>query len=276
MDWWEQPTPDLLPMLRAISGVTVAVKDKGGYLGMIRFNHLNPPFDNPAIRRAFLPGINQADYMTATMGEDRSMWQDKVGFFLPGSPLVNDAGLEALTSPRSFDRVKQGLDAAGYKGEKVVFLVPTDLPALNAMSEIAGDMFRRTGIDLDYQTLDWGTVLPRLASQQPLDKGGWSVWCNYLPGVVAANPAANSYIRGMGRRGPTGWPTSEKIEGYRQAFLDATDAAQQKLIARDLQAQAFQDLPYIPTGFYYQPTAFRSSLTGIVDGIPVFWNLKKA
>lgn len=275
MDWWEQPIPDLVPRLRSTRGVTVAVKDKGGYLGMIRFNHLQPPFDNPAIRRAFLAGVNQADFMTATMGDDRSMWRDGVGFFLPDSPLANDAGLEALTAPRSIDRVRSALQAAGYKGEKVVFIVPTDLPALNVMSEIAADMFRRSGVNLDYQALDWGTVLPRLSSQQPLDRGGWSVWCNYLPGVVALNPAANSFMRGIGLRGPVGWPSSEAIERLRDAFLEATDPEDQRRIARDLQAQAFQDLPYLPTGFYYQPTTFRSNLTGIVDGVPVFWNLRK-
>jgi len=275
MDWWEQPIPDLLPMLKRSRNITVAVKDKGGYLGMIRFNQLHPPFDNPAIRRAFLAGINQSDYMTATMGDDTSLWQDKVGFFTPGSPLANDAGMEALTSPRSLDRVKRALEEAGYKGEKVVFIVPSDLPALNAMSEITADMFRRTGINLDYQPLDWGTVLPRLSSRNAPDKGGWSVWCNYLPGVVAVNPAGNSFMRGIGQRGPVGWPTSERIEQLRDSFLVATEEAEQKRIATEMQRQAFQDLPYIPTGFYYQPTAHRANIRNIVDGFPVFWGAEK-
>ncbi len=65
-------------------------------MSMIRFNHLQPPFDNPAIRRAFFPGIKQADYMTAVMGDDRSLWNDKCGFFLPGGPFSTEAGLEVM------------------------------------------------------------------------------------------------------------------------------------------------------------------------------------
>ncbi len=275
MDWWEQPIPDLLPALRRGRGVTVAVKDRGGYLGMIRFNHLHPPFDNPAIRRAFLAGVDQADYMTATMGTDRSLWQDKVGFFTPGSTVANDAGMDALTAPRSLDRVKRALEEAGYKGEKVVFIVPTDLPALNAMSEIAADMFRRTGVNLDYQALDWGTVLPRLSNRQTPDRGGWSVWCNYLPGVVAVNPTAHSWVRGMGLRGPVGWPESARMEALRDTFLETSDEAEQQRLAREMQLQAFQDIPYIPTGFYYQPTAFRSNIRNIVEAFPVFWGVEK-
>ena len=53
------------------------------------------------------------------------------------SPLANDAGMEALNSPRDLHQVKRELAAAGYNGEKFVFLVPTDLPAINAMSEVA-------------------------------------------------------------------------------------------------------------------------------------------
>jgi peptide/nickel transport system substrate-binding protein len=275
IDWWEQPTPDLIPLLRRSKDILVEAKEKGGLMGMIRFNHLVPPFDNPAIRRAFLAGINQTDYMTAVMGEDRSLWNDKCGFFLPGSPFASDAGMEALSGPRSFDAVKRNLDAAGYKGEKVVFVVPTDLPALNAMSQIAGDMFQRTGVNLDYQALDWGTVLPRLANKEGLDKGGWSVWCNYIPGVIAVSPATQSYVRGIGRAGTFGWPTSARLEALRDQFLDASALEDQRRITSDLQLQAFQDVPYIPTGAWMQPFAFRRTLTDILNGFPMFHNVKK-
>jgi peptide/nickel transport system substrate-binding protein len=276
VDWWEQPTPDLIPLLRRNANILVEAKEKGGLMGMIRFNHLVPPFDNPAIRRAFLAGVDQTDYMTAVMGEDRSLWNDKCGFLLPGSPFASDAGMEAMTGPRSFDKVKRDLEAAGYKGERVVFVVPTDLPALNAMSQLAADMFKRVGINLDYQNSDWGTVLPRLANKEGLDKNGWSVWCNYIPGVIAITPATQSYVRGLGRAGPFGWPESAKIEALRTEFLDATSVDDQKRICADLQRQAFIDVPYIPTGAWMQPFAFRRNVTGILNGFPMFHNVKKA
>ncbi len=39
-----------------IANLAVEAKEHGGSMSMIRFNHLQPPFDNPAIRRAFFPG----------------------------------------------------------------------------------------------------------------------------------------------------------------------------------------------------------------------------
>ena len=277
VDWWEQPTADLVPLLKSTRNISVTVKDKAGLMGMIRLNHLQPPFDNPAIRRAFLPAINQTDYMTAVMGDDRSLWNDKCGFFLPGTPLATEVGLETMAGAPDYEKVKRNLEAAGYNGEKVVLAVPTDLAALNAMSEIAGDMFRRTGINLDYQAADWGSVATRVMNNRDgLDKGGWSVWCNYIPGIIALNPATQSYVRGPGRTGTSGWPDLPKIEALRNDFLAADSPADQKRITEQIQLQAFQDIPYLPTGAYTPPTAFRNNVTGLIEGFPLFYNLQKS
>ncbi len=277
VDWWEQPIGDLLAMLRKAPDVRVEVKDKAGLMGMIRLNHLQPPFDNPAIRRAFLPAINQTDYMTAVMGEDHALWNDRCGFFLPGSPLATAAGLEVMAGAPDFDKARRNLQAAGYKGEKVVLAVPTDLAGLNAMSEIAGDMFRRCGINLDYQASDWGSVATRvMTNRDGLDKGGWSAWCNFIPGIIALNPATQSYVRGPGRTGTSGWPDLPKIEALRDQFLSADTLAEQKRLTEQIQLQAFQDIPYLPVGAYTPPTAFRSTVTGLIEGFPLFYNVQKS
>ncbi len=117
---------------------------------------------------------------------------------------------------------------------------------------------------------------PRLANKEGLDKNGWSVWCNFIPGIIAVTPATQSYVRGLGKAGPFGWPTSARIEARRGRFLDSTDDAQRKAITRDLQIQAFEDVPYIPTGACHQPTAFSRKLTGILNGFPLFHNVQKA
>ena len=49
-DWWENPTHDLLPLLRRACRVRIAVNNPTGSVNMMRPNHLQPPFDKPAIR----------------------------------------------------------------------------------------------------------------------------------------------------------------------------------------------------------------------------------
>jgi peptide/nickel transport system substrate-binding protein len=119
-------------------------------------------------------------------------------------------------------------------------------------------------------------VLPRLSNRESIDRGGWNVWCNYIPGIIATSPATQSYLRGMGAAGPLGWPTSARIEELRDAYMASSSPEEQRRISRDMQLQAWQDVPYIPTGSWMQPFAYRRSLTGMLNGFPLFWNIRKA
>jgi peptide/nickel transport system substrate-binding protein len=275
VDWWEFPTPDLQPLLRRNKAIEVANKDPFGNIGVIRMNHLVPPFDNPAIRRAVLGAVNQEDFMTAVAGTDREMWQTGVGIFPPGTQLASDAGMEVLNGPRDIAKVKRDLAAAGYKGEKVVLLCVSDLPILKAESDVGTDMFTRIGMNVDAQVMDWGTVVARRAKKDPPGQGGWNVFFSGWSGLDMLNPAGHLSLRGNGAGAWFGWPTSAKIEALRDAWFEAPDPATQKRIAVDLQKQAFEDVPYIPIGQYFQPVAFRRSVGGVLTGFPVFWNVRR-
>ena len=130
-----------------------------------------PPFDNPAIRRALLKGINQTDFMVAVSGTDPAMRHVPSGIFCPGTPMASDVGLDVFTGPRDYAGAKKELEAAGYKGEKVVVLAPTDLPVLKAEADVGADMMQKMGLNVDYQAMDWGTVVQRRASQKPGGQG---------------------------------------------------------------------------------------------------------
>ena len=54
-----------------------------GFVATLRFNQLNPPFDNPAIRRALLDAVQQSDYMIGMVGNDTSLWHTPCGYFTP-------------------------------------------------------------------------------------------------------------------------------------------------------------------------------------------------
>lgn len=276
IDWWEQPTADLLPLLRKNKDVVVDIVDTLGYVGVLRFNHLNPPFDNPAIRRALLGAFSQRDMMQAVVGDEPGYSSTGVGFFSPNSPLANDAGIERLNGPRDLAKVKKDLEAAGYNGQRFNLLVPTDLPAINAMSEVAGEVFRKLGMNMDYVTADWATVATRLNSQEPLEKGGWNLNCNYGPGFSQMSPAAHGYMRGLGKSSLFGWPTMPKVEALRTEWIEANDVAAQKKLCRDIQMQCFEDVPYIPLGGFYFAGAYRRDLTGVLKGgIPMFTNVRR-
>ena len=276
VDWWEQPSLDLVPQLRASRGVVTDVADTNGYLAYLRLNHLHPPFDNPAIRHLVLSTARQADFMASVVGDDTSMWQE-TGIFTPGTPMASDAGMSVMQGPVDYDRVKQNLAVAGYRGETVTMLAATDFPSVNALSEVAADMYRRMGFNLDYQALDWGTVVQRRISQEPPARGGWSTHATLSTGYDNLSPAVNSSLNAVGRAGLLGWADSPALVNGRLSWFEAPDLAAQQAICRDIQLQFLQDVPYVPIGQFFQPTAYRDSLGGMAKGaMSIFHNVTKA
>ena len=275
IDWWDQPIADLLPTLKRNPGLVVENLDPYGNVGVLRFNHLQPPFDNPAIRRAVLGAVRQRDYMTAVAGDDQALWKDGIGFFAPGGVMANAEGMAALGGTTGIEASKAALKAAGYKGERVLLMAPTDFPAINAMSEVAADMFRKLDMNLDYQAMDWGSMLRRMGSKEAPEKGGYNAFCTYSAGVTQLNPSAHNFLRGSGEKATFGWSTSPQLEALRDAWFDAPDAAAQQAIGVQAQRQAFIDAPYVPLGLFYQPTAYRKELTGVLKGLPLFWNVRR-
>jgi peptide/nickel transport system substrate-binding protein len=274
-DWWEQPSFDMLPLIKKNGGLVLDLLDPSGSPSMLRFNSLFPPFDNPAIRRALLGAVDQSDYMTAVAGTDPSGWKADVGYFPPGSPLASDVGMKALKGPPDYDKVKKDLAAAGYKGEKIVVMVATDLPVLNAMGLVGVDMLQKAGMNVDAQETDWGSVVQRRASRKPPAEGGWNVFFTSFNGIDQYTPASHLGLRGNGENGWFGWLTDPKLEQLRAAWFAAPDTAAQKKVGEEIQAEAFDTVPYLPLGEYFQPTAYSKSLTGVLKGLPMFWNVNK-
>jgi peptide/nickel transport system substrate-binding protein len=274
-DWWEQPLIDLVPVLTADKNIVVTVKDKTGEIGCLRFNQLFPPFDNPAIRRVVLSAFDQRDVMQAVAGAVPSLIKTDVGLFVPGTPMASTVGLEVTRGPKDYAKIKQELIAAGYKGEKVVVLEAQSYPSIFAEAQVATDVLKRIGMNVDPQFSDWGTVVQRRASKQPPGQGGWNVFYTYLGGLGNISPAPDISIRGNGAAAWFGWPTDPKMEALRTDWFNAPDLAAQKKICADMQAQFFQNPSYVPLGMYDQPTAFRTYMKDVPEGWPQFYSVKK-
>ena len=273
-DWLEQPIADLLPLLRKNSKLTIATDPATSAIAALRFNFLHPPFDNPALRRAVLSAITQADFMTAVTGDERGLWQDRCGVFNAVSPLATDAGLEVMSG--DIAKAKLAVQASGYRGEKVVVLAPADSPAIYALSQVGADLFRRIGINVDLQSVDWGTLNQRRASRKQPDQGGWNVFFTFLSGPNQFDPAAHLGLRANGDKAWFGWPTDPKLEQLRQDWFAAKDMAGQKQACADIQLQAWESVPFIPLGLTFWPTCYSKNLVNRRTGAPQFYDIKRA
>jgi peptide/nickel transport system substrate-binding protein len=274
VDWIQNPSVDLLPALRGNARLQF-LPDVIGGISVMRFNCIQPPFDNPALRRALLGAVDQAEFMTASMGDDRSLWKDRVGLFTPGTPMASEAGLEPLLGKRDMAKVKADIAASGYKGERVVMLGAVDYPAANARSLVGVDLFNKLGLNVDFQAVDWGTTIQRRAKKDPVDKGGWSVFFTDLTGTNNFDPAANLGLRANGDKAWFGWPDNPKIEALRAAWFDARGLDEQKRICAELQVEFMRAPAHLVLGCNYGPTAFSKGITGVRMGFPQFYDVRR-
>ena len=276
VDWVQQPSYDLVGSLRRLRGVKVAVNDKVGVVGMVALNHLHPPFDNPRLLRAILGAVDQNDVMQAAVGAEPELFHVPCGVFTPGLPMASDAGMAVLTGPRDLARSRREVAESGYKGEQVIVMSPTDYPHTQAMAQVTADLMKRLGLNVEYVSMDWGTLVSRRVSKEPPEKGGWNAFCTTYEGLTVADPATHIPLRGNGPNAWFGWPTSPRLEELRNQWLDAPDEAAQKRIAGQMQAIAFEEVPFLPLGQLFNPTAFRENVVDIVPAsFPIFWGARK-
>jgi len=222
--------------------------------------------------------VFQADYMQAIVGDDPAMYYTPLGYFTPGTPMASTAGLEIYTRKKDPAKIREQLKAAGYNGEKVVLMVAVDYPILKALGDVGADMLAKIGMNVDYIVTDWGTMLQRRAKKEPAGQGGWNLFVTGWAGTDHLNPAGHIALRGNGDQ-PSAWPgwcVSPELERLRSAWFDAPDQASQQNICAAMQQQALADVPYMPLGQYQQPTAYRSDITGVLNGFSTFWNVRRA
>jgi len=277
VDWWENPPNDLLPMLGRSRNIRTEDTGPLGTIGTGVLNHLHPPFDKQGVRRILQEAISQSDFMTAAAGTNPEMWRDGIGIFPPGTPMASSSGMETITGrKRDLPTLRKALRDAGYNGERIVMMSPSDQAVLTAQGAVALDLLQQLGMNVDYAVMDWGTLVQRRASKEPPDKGGWNMFITGWAGLDMTSPVTNQTLRSNGAKAWFGWPDLPQVQTLIDTWLEAPDLAAQKRIAADLQRTALEWVPYISTGQYFYRTACRHDVTGIIPGQFVFWNVKRS
>jgi peptide/nickel transport system substrate-binding protein len=278
IDFMENPPWDLLPVLAANQDLKIETLNKLGFQTLGRMNFLYPPFDNLRVRRAALLAMNQRDVLDALVGNPE-YYKICGAFFVCGTPLATEEGAETLVKGSGMAEAKKALAESGYDDTPVVIMAPGDVVTLKAQPIVAAQLLRDAGFKVDVQATDWQTVVTRRTSQKPPKEGGWNMFFTNWVGADVVNPIANFSIGGRGKNGGWfGWAEDAKIEQLKDAYARSSSPEEQKKIAADIQKEAFEQVIYIPLGQFLIPSAWRKSLSGVLDGpaTPIFWNIDKS
>ena len=273
-DWYEQVQPDLIPQMRKNPDIKVGSANPWGFNGILRFNHLQAPFNNVAVRRAVLMVADQADYMASITGGDHSAYNTCKAMFPCGTPYGKEIGTETMRG--SIENAAAMLKASGYNNEKVVILSPSDVPTIGPMGDVTYDLLKKIGMNVQLDAVDWATLTNRRASREPVDKGGWSIFHTWAPSVIIGTPVEHFAMRGLGPKGWAGWFEDEKIEVLTREWTTASTDRDRLAAADAIHARAMETVPFVLCGQFQIRTAYRSSLSGLIEGSAAYmWNIKR-
>ena len=269
----EVPPDNIAPLL---TDPAIKIVKRGSSQAYLALNQAQPPFNNPAIRRAVMMAVNQERF-TAAMGYPANLRVPYCAtFFICGSANETSAGSERY-QPRDTAKAKQMLKDAGYKDERVVVMVPTDIAYLNGAALIAAQTLKSVGFNVDAQSMDWSSVVSRRAKKDPVEQGGWSVYATSA-GEFDLNSPINSTNLGAacGNTLP-GWPCDEQLDKLRTAWIQQTESGARRAALEAFQRRAYETLPYIPVGQFSPAYGVRASVkhSELLWSTPNVWVLDK-
>ncbi len=277
VDVIEWPQHDLLPLAARDPNVVITSMDPMGWQGLVRPNSLHAPFNNAKARQALAMLVDQRSYLTAMVGDPK--WaQPCLAILICGSPNETLVGSQPFAR-RDVAKAKQLLQEAGYRGEPVVLMAPTDIQYLNAIGIVTAQNLRDAGVNVDLQLIDWGTLSTRQQRKEPPGAGspGWNIYVTAAPGMLFFNPLTNfAMATPCDGKNWNGWACDEELEKLRVSFGGASTAAEKKAIAEAIQTRYYESIPFVNVGQFLWPKVWRKSITNVAPGPDiVFWNLKK-
>jgi oligopeptide transport system substrate-binding protein len=204
------------------------------YLG---FNTVQPPFDDPLVRRAFGQAVDWQRIVALATPIDATPANSLVP---PGIPGRSDTNFLPAYDP---DAARAALAEAGFPGGNG-FPEVTYLDSGNAYAGgMLADIERELGIDVVYETTDFSTYVGRLGIEPP------HIWSM---GWVADYPGRNDFLGVLLRTGQSNnygrWSNAEFDAAIAEAGA-ATDEAAANAAYDRAEAIVQQEVPVIPLAY---------------------------
>ncbi len=276
IDLIDSPSGDVVPMLEKNPDIVVQKIPPVGGFGAIRPNALHPPFNDARARQAIALLVPQEDYMAAAFGQ-KKWWNECYSFLVCKSVYGTEVGSETY---RKADpaRAKKLMADAGYKGEKIIISSSKEIASIAAQAEVLAGGLRNIGVNAEIEWADWGTTLTRWLTNKnpPGQSGGWHIFATGNSWSTWHNPLTNVGIILNPEGSWAGWPSDGEAEKLRTEFIQATDQPTRLAILDKLHRRLWEVVPYIVTGQYDQPYAWRKTVTGVLPASKLaLWNIDK-
>lgn len=274
VDLIEQPAFEQYSTLKSSPGIQIVDAQPAGLQFIFRFNHLHPPFDNVKIRAAAMVAMGQEAFLKTQVGAP-GMYKFCKSMFPCDTPFASE-NTGIYTGRADPKKASQMLKEAGYTGQPILLMRPTDLASLAKLPLVAKQQLEAAGFKVDMQQMDWSTLVARRAKKDPPDKGGWNAFMTFWTAGDIRNPLTMGMLNATGDKGWFGWQDDKTIEDLKAKFAQASTDAEKKKLAEQLQLRAVETVTHVWLGQYNNPAAMRANISGLVPaGAQVYWNIKK-
>jgi peptide/nickel transport system substrate-binding protein len=270
VDMLEMPAFELYRSLRRHPDIQLLELNPLGGQNYLRFNHLEPPFDNPKVRRAAMAALNQEMFLQVQVGVPE-LYRTCLSVYPCKTRYATAKGMDVIAEQNPA-RARQLLEASGYSGTPIILLQATDLAISHKLPVVAAQLLRQAGFIVDMQPMNWQSLVSRRAR-----KTGWHIFITNSPGVSQADPMVNFSLNADCGKAWFGWPCDAELESLRDAFARASDEPERRAAAERVQVRAMEIGTHVPLGEYVLPTAARKNVTGLLPGpqTMVLWNVGK-
>ncbi|WP_192249582.1 ABC transporter substrate-binding protein [Mesorhizobium silamurunense] len=277
VDFLAVPPPDLYSVIESDPNLELQVLDKLGQDMFVRINCLQKPFDSVKARQALLHLVDQEAFL-GVISPDPKYGHTVTSMFGNETPVSNNENTGWFKRGGDSERAKQLFQEAGYAGEKVVILQPTNWGAGENASQVLAAALRKIGVNAELAPSDWGGIVARRANKGPVEEGGWSLFMTTEPEAILGNVITDFTLQMSGEKAWYGWPQNDEYEALRVKWADVETLEERKALARQMQRIWWEYVPQVLLGQIVVPIARRKNLTGLI-GVPAWypmWNMQKA
>ena len=205
----------------------------------VYLNHLKPPFSDKNVRRALQLAYPMESALKLSVGGNDALWRLCPTYYTCGTRWENTIGAENYNA-QDLDQARQLIEDAGFKGTTVRLMAAQDMPWFPQLSLVTREVLEDVGFVVDFQSMDWATLTTRRADPE--------LWEAFHTGSgTTVTPLTKSTLT------KNGWFNRYQDESGNMAellaeFTRAKTAADQAELIGELQAQAFEDVPYVLIG----------------------------
>lgn len=269
------PPANLFPMIESDPNLVLEDLHKSGDDYLLRMNCLQKPFDNVKARQAILHLVDQEAFLHI-INPNPKYNRPITSLFGTNTPYTNDANIGWYKKGGNPERARQLFKEAGYAGEKIVVLQPTDwLPGSNAAQFLAAEL-KKIGINAELAPSDWAGLAARRSKKDAVEAGGWSIYPSSAVDLSFGDPLSTAWMN-MDGKSYYGWLKNDEYEALRAKWADGTPE-ERKALARTMQQIWWDAVPSVFLGQSVTPIARRKTLTGLVSfpALLPMWNLQKS